>query len=289
MHKKHLTNWGICYIIIFSALFWGNKDGNNAYSGEDMPRFFVNAEQIDGDKIYIVGDDAFHISRALRMAAGERVTVCDKRGTEYDCVLEDFLPDKVGARIESSKLSETEPPFKAHIYQGLPKGDKLETVIQKSVECGACSVTTFESEFCIAKAKPDGEKNKLERRNRIAVEAAKQSGRAILPEVRATVSFDRMVEMAQSADICLFCYEAEGTRPIGHYIGGGEIKRIAEEKGRAPEIAIVIGPEGGFSVKEAEKAAKAGFSMCGLGKRILRTETAATFALSCLVYETELS
>ena len=124
-----------------------------------MPRFFVNAEQIDGEKIYIVGDDAFHISRALRMAAGESITVCDDSGIEYECILEDFLPDKVGARITASQKSETEPPFKAHIYQGLPKGDKLETVIQKSVECGAASVTTFESDFCIAKAKPDGEKN----------------------------------------------------------------------------------------------------------------------------------
>jgi ferredoxin len=138
--------------------------GFNVCVGGIMPRFFVNAEQIDGDKIYIVGDDAFHISRALRMAAGESITVCDEGGVEYDCILEEFLPDKVGARITGTKRSETEPPFKAHVYQGLPKGDKLETVIQKSVECGAASVTTFESDFCIAKAKPDGEKNKLERR-----------------------------------------------------------------------------------------------------------------------------
>ena len=250
-----------------------------------MPRFFVNAKQVDGDKIYIVGDDAFHISRALRMAAGEHITVCDDSAVEYDCVLEDFLPDKVGARIETSKLSETEPPFKAHIYQGLPKGDKLETVIQKSVECGACSVTTFESEFCIAKSKPDAEKNKLERRNRIAAEAAKQSGRGILPEVHQTVSFDKMLEEAKDADVRLFCYEAEGTLPIGKQLRNA---LAALKEGERPSVAIVVGPEGGFSKTEAEKARAAGFLMCGLGKRILRTETAATFALSCLVYETEL-
>lgn len=249
-----------------------------------MPRFFVSAEQIDGDKIYIVGDDAFHISRALRMAAGESITVCDEDGTEYECILEEFLPDKVGARITASKKSETEPPFKAHIYQGLPKGDKLETVIQKSVECGAHSVTTFESEFCIVKAKPDGEKNKLERRNRIAAEAAKQSGRAILPKVYPTVSFDKMLEEASKADIKLFCYEAEGTLPIGL-----QLRPALEKVGELPSVAIVVGPEGGFSKSEYEKAKERGFFMCGLGKRILRTETAAMFALSCLVYETELS
>ena len=252
--------------------------------GGIMPRFFIGAEQIDGDKIYIVGDDAFHISRALRMAAGESITVCDEGGVEYDCILEEFLPDKVGARITDTKRSETEPPFKAHVYQGLPKGDKLETVIQKSVECGAASVTTFESDFCIAKAKPDGEKNKLERRNRIAAEAAKQSGRSILPVVNPTVSFDKMLAEAAKADVRIFCYEAEGTLPIGKLL-----KSALKDAGDTPSVAIVVGPEGGFSKTEYEKARDRGFLMCGLGKRILRTETAATFALSCLVYETELS
>ena len=179
--------------------------------------------------------------------------------------------------------SETEPPFVAHIYQGLPKGDKLETVIQKSVECGASAITTFESEFCIAKSKPDAEKNKVERRNRIAAEAAKQSGRALLPRVYPTVSFDKMLEEASKADVKLFCYEADGTLPMGKQLRNALPKATGK-----PSVAIVVGPEGGFSKKEAEKAEKAGFLMCGLGKRILRTETAATFALCCLIYETEL-
>ena len=248
-----------------------------------MPRFFVSQEQINGDKIHILGDDAFHISRSLRMAAGEHITACDENATEYDCVLEEFLPDKVIGRIVSSSESGTEPLFVAHIYQGLPKGDKLETVIQKSVECGASSITTFESEFCIAKSKPDAEKNKVERRNRIAAEAAKQSGRALLPKVYATVSFDKMIEEASKADVKLFCYEAQGTLPLGK-----QLRSALPSVNGKPVVAIVVGPEGGFSKKEAEKAEKAGFLMCGLGKRILRTETAATFALSCLVYETEL-
>ena len=248
-----------------------------------MPRFFVRADQINGDEIYIFGDDAFHISRSLRMAAGEHIIACDENATEYDCVLSEFLPDKVVAKIESSCESDTEPPFKAHIYQGLPKGDKLDLIIQKSVECGAYAITTFESEFCIAKSKPDAEKNKVERRNRIAAEAAKQSGRGVLPRVNATVSFDKMLDAASSADIKLFCYEAEGTLPIGK-----QLRAALTEENKCPTVAIVVGPEGGFSKKEADKARAAGFLMCGLGKRILRTETASTFALSCLVYETEL-
>ena len=248
-----------------------------------MPRFFVNADAISENKIIISGDDAFHISRALRMAAGEHITVCDTNATEYDCVLEEFLPDKVVATIVDSKPSETEPPFFAQVYQGLPKGDKLETVIQKSVECGASAISTFESEFCIAKSKPEAEKNKLERRNKIATEAAKQSGRALLPKVYATVSFDKMLEEAAKADVKIFCYEAEGTLPMGK-----QLKEALTKIEGKPTVAIVVGPEGGFSRSEAEKAQKMGFLMCGLGKRILRTETAATFALCCLVYETEL-
>ena len=227
-----------------------------------MPRFFVSSEQISGDKIHILGDDAFHISRSLRMAAGEHITACDENATEYDCVLEEFLPDKVVGQIISSIPSETEPPFVAHIYQGLPKGDKLETVIQKSVECGASAITTFESEFCIAKSKPEAEKNKVERRNRIAAEAAKQSGRALLPRVYPTISFDKMLEESSKADVKIFCYEAQGTLPIGKQLRGA----FNKDK---PTVAIVVGPEGGFSKKEAEKAEKAGFLMCGLGKRIL--------------------
>ena len=250
-----------------------------------MPRFFVCADQIENGLIKIVGDDAFHISRSLRMAAGEHITVCDEDGMEYDCALESFLPDSVLARIESKMRSDTEPPFKAHVYQGLPKGDKLETVIQKAVECGVCSVTPFESDFCVAKAKPEAEEKRTERRCRIAAEAAKQCGRSVLPRVNPTLTYQKMIEEAGKADVVIFCYEGKETLPISHAIS--DAKRILEEKGSV-DVSIVVGSEGGFSDKEAEIAREAGFSLCGLGKRILRTETAATFALGCLVYELEL-
>ena len=250
-----------------------------------MPRFFVGEEQIENDTVKIVGDDAFHISRSLRMAVGEHITVCANDGMEYDCVLREFLPDRVVAKVLTGKISDAEPPFKAHIYQGLPKGDKLETVIQKAVECGARSVTPFESEFCVARSKPDAEAKRTERRCKIAAEAAKQCGRSVLPTVEPTLSFQAMLEKAKSSETVIFCYEGEDTLPLSRAIS--EVKRIIGEKGNA-SVSVIVGSEGGFSEKEAEMAKNMGFFMCGLGKRILRTETAATFVLACLVYETEL-
>lgn len=222
------------------------------------------------------------------MAAGEHITACDERGGEYDVELKTFGEDFVEGEVISQCESKNEPPFFAHLYQGLPKGDKLDFIIQKAVECGVGAITTFESDFCIARSKPDAEQKKLERRRRIALEAAKQCGRGHVPEIHATVSFEKMLDLAADEDMVLFCYESEKTQTLRSYVCGGALKNIAEKEGRAPRIAIVIGSEGGFSEKEARAAEERGFKSCGLGGRILRTETAAIFALSCLVYETEL-
>ena len=217
------------------------------------------------------------------MAAGEKIIVCDENGLEYDCTLLSFLEDRVVAQIDGERESSNEPCFFAHLFQGLPKGDKLDLIIQKSVECGVSAVTTFESEFCIAKAKADSEDKKLERRQRIALEAAKQCGRGTVPKINKTINYDKMTELARDYDLVLFCYEGEGTLPIGEHL-----KKISAENG-ALRIAIIVGPEGGFSQAEAQKARLAGFSMCGLGRRILRTETAGMFALCCITYSRELS
>ena len=250
-----------------------------------MPRFFVRREQISDGQVTIFGDDAHHISRSLRMAAGESVVVCDMQKTEYDCILEEFLPDRVVARITDERQCDTEPPYKAYLYQALPKGEKLDSVIQKSVESGVYSITTFNSERCIAKEKSN-EENKLRRRNKIALEAAKQSGRGHVPEVSPTISFAEMLKCASAADICLLCYEGDGTRPLKDVL----VEKKSELAGLDGEISIslVIGSEGGFSLAEVERAKAAGLIPVGLGKRILRTETAPGFALGCLVYEFEL-
>ena len=251
-----------------------------------MPRFFVRREQINGDTVCIFGDDAHHLSRSLRMAVGEHITVCDMQKCEYTCELTAFLSDHVEARVLSVTASDTEPPYEATVFQALPKGDKLDSIIQKAVECGASRIVTFESERCVVRAKEGNEEKKVERRNRIALEAAKQSGRSILPDVLPTVSFSKALGEAKNADIPLFCYEGDGTEPLP-----ATLRAIREKLGKKvnPSVSLMIGSEGGFSLKEAEAARAAGMYPVGLGKRILRTETAASFVLACLVYEFELS
>lgn len=221
------------------------------------------------------------------MATGEKITVCDMQKREYECLLSEFLPDRVIADVISERQSDTEPPFFAHLYQALPKGDKLDTVIQKSVECGVGAITTFMSERCIAKEKGD-EENKLRRRNKIALEAAKQSGRGLVPEIGATVSFDRALAEASEADIKLFCYEGDDTRSLRTLLSEEKAKFETSDASRIPSVSIIIGSEGGFSLSEVEKAKNSGFIPVGLGKRILRTETAPLFVLGCLCYEFEL-
>ena len=247
-----------------------------------MPRFFVTSTQIENGVVNILGDDARHISRALRMAVGDRITVCDMARNEYECELFAFLTDRVQARVISSCPSDTEPPVHVTLYQALPKGDKLDSVIQKAVECGASRIVPFESERCVVRVKPDAEAHKAERRTRIALEAAKQCGRGILPSVSPTLTFSQMMADAATADAVFFCYEGEGTKPFGALLRERNIKK-------GMKLAIVIGSEGGFSIEEAKKAAENGFLMTGLGKRILRTETASGFALACISCVLELT
>ncbi len=249
-----------------------------------MPRFFVTKDQIEDGRVTLLGDDAHHVSRSLRMAAGEEIVVCDMQKNEYVCVLEEFLPDRVTARIISESKSDTEPPYKADLYQALPKGDKLDFIIQKSVECGVFSITTFNSERCIAKEKGDEEK-KIARRQRIALEAAKQSGRGVIPEVFPTVSFKEAIARAAKADIALFCYEGDETVSLKSFLHEKKEQLSGVE---SPTVSIVIGSEGGFSLAEVNAAREAGLTPIGLGKRILRTETASGFVLACLCYEMEL-
>lgn len=247
-----------------------------------MPRFFVSADKITGDTITITGSDAHHISWVLRMKTGEYITICDMRAYEYDCVLEK-VDATVFARIVGSRKIDTEPPYRARLFQALPKGDKLDVIIQKAVECGVYDITPFESERCIVRSNLETKPQKTERRRRIDYEAAKQCGRGIIPDVRHTLDFGAMLHEAAGCGLMLFCYEGDGTLPLGRIIA---TKRI--NPGAIPDIAVIIGPEGGFSKAEAQAARAAGATMTGLGKRILRTETAAAFVLGCLSYEFEL-
>jgi 16S rRNA (uracil1498-N3)-methyltransferase len=248
-----------------------------------MPRFFVSKENINEEEriISILGEDAFHIARSLRMAVGDDLTVCDGEGRDYECKLVKIRDSQVDCQIESSSACPAEPPYKATVYQALVKGERLDVAIQKSVEFGASDIVPFESSRCIVRMKGEKEGSKSQRRRRIAAEAAKQCGRGIIPSVPEPVSFAEMLKEAAKADLAIFCYEKEGERMLG---------RVLEDMRNEPphSVSIVVGPEGGFSPEEAKAAEDAGLSLLGLGKRILRTESAAAFVLACLSSEFEL-
>ena len=247
-----------------------------------MPRFFIRKDQIiDTDNvktITVTGDDAHHISRVLRMRVGDAVTVCDMQKTVYECKIAS-VSDEVSLTVVSERASDTEPLAYVKLFQAIPKGDKLETIIQKSIECGACEIIPFASERCVAKIDKKDAPKKALRHNKIAESAAKQSGRGIIPNVSEAMSFDEAMKNASQSELFIFCYEGDGTCSL---------KDILREHNNAKTVSVVIGSEGGFSLKEVETARNLGAKVAGLGKRILRCETAPTFALSCIAYETEL-
>ncbi|MBO5313517.1 MAG: 16S rRNA (uracil(1498)-N(3))-methyltransferase [Clostridia bacterium] len=246
-----------------------------------MPRFFIRQNQIEEKEnervITITGDDAHHISRSLRMAVGEKIEVCDMQKSLYECELVGFFDGYVTARILSEGKAETEPPCFIRLYQALAKGDKMETIVQKSIECGACEIVPFSSERCVVRLDKKDAGKKVERWQKIAESASKQSGRGIIPQVKPVLSFSEMLDSLDGT--VLFCYEGEDTVSIREALEKTEIKDC---------VSVIIGSEGGFSLKEAELLKQRGAISVSLGKRILRCETAPTFALSCISYHLEL-
>ena len=244
-----------------------------------MPRFFTPSDLMEDGIIRIKGDDAFHIARSLRMAEGDTVTVCDMHGVEHTCRLTRIRDEECECEILESKSGETEPPVHITLYMAYPKGDKLETVVQKAVELGAARIVPFESSRCIKRPKAEKADKNTVRLQRIAEEAAKQCGRSRLPEVAKPISFDTMLAEAKKADLPIFCYEGDGTKSL---------KSILSESKDTCTVSVIVGCEGGFSLSEAECAVAAGCIPANLGRRILRCETAPTYALTCLSYHFEL-
>lgn len=245
-----------------------------------MPRFFIDKSAIEEASLHILGDDARHIARSLRMAVGDEITVCDGDGMEYIATLTRIRDDACDAQIISKSSSHREPKSKITLFMAYPKSDKLETVIQKAVELGASEIVPFESSRCIKKPKADKVSERTARLNRIAEEAAKQCGRATLPSVSLPISFTDMIKEASEKELPIFCYEGDGTLSL---------KSILDGFSEAPKsISVVVGCEGGFSPDEAKAAEEAGFKMANLGPRILRCETAPDYCLSALSYKFEL-
>ena len=250
-----------------------------------MPRFFVPNSAIgahpDGTKtVMICGEDALHITKSLRMKTGEKLEVCDMGRREYSCVITD-VGETVFALVTDEKESDTEPPYTATLYQALVKGDKFDTVVQKAVECGVTKIIPIITDRCVVRLDKKGAAKKAERWQRIALEAAKQCGRSIIPEIGELMTFKEAMECVPQGFVAMvpFCYEAER---------GYTLPSALANAPDAPSVSIVIGSEDGFSVAEAEYAEEKGLKSIGLGKRILRTETASSFVLACISYEFEL-
>lgn len=222
-----------------------------------MPRFFIDHDP--SDFITVTGADANHIGRSLRMKIGDDITFC-RCGTDYFCKIETMTDSSVTCRIERTEPSASEPDVFLTIYQAFPKQDKFEQIIQKTVELGASRIVPFISKRCVSR--PDGKDfgKKLERFRRISEEAAKQSGRGIIPEIAPLMTFEQAVKDMQSSELKLICYEN----------GGAKLSSLELKK---PSIAVMIGSEGGFERSEVDKAAEAGAEPIWLGERILRCET----------------
>ena len=251
-----------------------------------MPKFFVPPEQIYDDEIIILGDDARHISASLRMKTGDTLIVCNKNKRDYECIISSVENGIVKAEIVSSSVCGAEPAYNIRLYQCLPKGEKMEYIIQKAVELGISSIVPVYSSRCIAKPTQKGKDNrdkKTERYNKIAYEAAQQSGRGIVPVVYDCITLERAFAAAKGDALSFVCYENEN---------GITVKTLFSSFDRAKNpsgtISFFVGPEGGFSKEEVLFAAKLGIPSVSLGERILRTETASSFVLSALSYETEM-
>lgn len=244
-----------------------------------MARFFVERDKIEENRIIIDGADAHHIARSLRMAEGDSAVVCDGQGGEYLCTLTRIRDDECVCEIVKEMSSGAESPISITLCMAYPKGDKLETVIQKAVELGADRIIPFESSRCIKRPKADKAEKQAARLNRIAEEAAKQCGRAKIPTVTPPMTYQAMLTEATAADLSLLCYENEERLTIKSALTGREMPR---------SISVIVGSEGGFSAEEASEATERGCLSVTLGNRILRCETAPDYALSAISYEYEL-
>ena len=246
-----------------------------------MHHFFVRPEQISGKEAYIEGPDWNHAANVLRVRPGEQVLLSAGEDWDYLCTVREV--DRAGQRVLLSVLEENrdtrELPVKISLYQGLPKSDKMELIIQKAVELGAARVIPVETARCVVKLDRKKAESKRSRWQAISESAAKQSGRSVIPEVAMPMPFAAALKEAADSDIRLIPYEnAEGME---------RTRRILESVVPGQKIAVFIGPEGGFEETEIRRAEEAGFEAVTLGNRILRTETAGFVVLSLLMAQTE--
>ena len=238
-----------------------------------MTRFFIEPEQMTSQFLVLTGENAAH-AKVLRLKAGEHVLVCDGEGNECECSVSDIGQDRISLVVNSRQESGSEAKVKVSVYMAFPKGDKLEHVIQKATELGAYEIVAFPSSRCVSRPDSKSLAKKLERWQRIAASAAEQSGRGRIPQVVVVESYKDALLRASAADKALLFYENEQATTL----------KMALSNGVYSSVSLLTGPEGGLEPTEVELAKTYGLSVCTLGKRILRCETAPLCALSAVMY-----
>lgn len=241
-----------------------------------MHRFFAEPGQIGEKEIVITGADVNHIRNVLRMRADEEVLIADGQGAEYRCKLTDLGENEVRAQILWKLDGNAELASAITLFQGLPKSDKMDLIVQKCVELGVDRIIPVSTKRAVVKLDAKKEQTRLKRWNTISESAAKQSGRGVIPEVSGVMSFGKALEEAKKLDVLLIPYER-----AEHM---AETRRVMGEIRPGQSVGIFIGPEGGFEESEVEEAVAAGAKAITLGKRILRTETAGLAVMAMLSY-----
>ena len=244
-----------------------------------MPRFFIDAQPTN-DVAVISGGDAHHVYSVLRMRPGEKLTCCDFFSNEYACEIAEASDERIVLSVLGVKPAASEPPFPVTLLMALPKGDKMEWIIQKAVELGVTAIRPFSSKYTVVKLDEKTAEKKVERWRKIAKSAAEQSGRGRVPEVLPPVSFASAVrDCENSPALKIICYEGETQTSL---------KTLLSENQRPDGIVFAVGAEGGFDRSEVDEAKKYGFRAVTLGKRILRCETAPLAVLAQFSYVFEL-
>src|SRR5699024_3502911 len=248
-----------------------------------MQRYFVLEQSLEDNIITIQGEDAHHIYKVMRMKTGDTITCCFQDGRSAVCTLINSMNDTIQAQVTNWLQEVNELPVFVTIASGLPKGDKLEYIVQKGTELGAATFLPFVASRSIVKWDDKKGKKKVERLRKIAKEAAEQSYRNQIPTVYEPVSFRTLVEKSQEYDVCIVAYEEDAKNHIHK-----ELKEILLSLEPSNQVLVVFGPEGGLSKEEIMILVEKGFSRCSLGPRILRTETAPLYVLSTISYQFEL-
>ncbi len=243
-----------------------------------MQRYFVPSDQMNETAIFVTGEDVNHMVKVMRFRAGEQVICCNGEGRDVLAEIAEITSNHVELKVIQELADSRELPLQVTIAQGLPKGDKMDWIIQKGTELGAFSFWPFTSRYTVVKLDEKKEKKRVERWGKIAKEAAEQSHRSKIPAISSPLGWRELLAKSGSFDYALFAYEKEVETPFSQALQGIP---------KGASLLLVIGPEGGFAEEEAREAEEAGMKRVSLGRRILRTETASLYGLSCISYEFE--